>query len=1083
MKNLLFSSILTFIIFNASFSQEAPLWMRYPAISPDGQTIVFSFKGDLYTVPAAGGQARLLTFHEGYDQLPVWSPDGKAIAFASDRFGNFDIYTIPAEGGKANRITTHSSGEYPGSFTPDGQYILFSAHIQDVPENVQYPTGMFTELYKVPANGGRPVQVLSTPALEAFMDKAGNTILYYDVKGYENSYRKHHTSSVTRDIWIYDNETDAHTMLSTFEGEDRSPVFSPDEKEIYFLSERSGSFNVWKLDRQGNNEVQISFFEKFPVRSLSVSQDGTLCYSFDGEIYTQKPGEDPVKVPITILADEKENPVEFMKESGGADDMAISPDGKEMAFILRGEVFVTSADFKTTKRITNTPEQERSVSFSPDGRKLLYASERDGSWNVYETKISRESEPNFSASTILEETPVIATGKEEFQPAYSPDGKEVAFLEERETLKVINLESKETRTILDGKYNYSYSDGDQWYDWSPDGKWFLVEFSPNVAFIIDIALVDAQGKQEIHNLTNSGYSDSRPKWMMDGKALIWFSDRQGYRSHGSWGSHRDVYGMFLTQEAYDRFKLSEEELNILEEKEKKDKDEDGAGGDEEKGKGKEKKEKGEKDDEKEMKPIKIDIDGLEERKERLTIHSSALSDAVLTPDGKKLYYLTKFEKDYDLWMQDLLKKETKQVLKLGSRGGAIFMDKKGKNLFVFSDGKAYKVGVDDHKKEDISYAAEFYLNKPEEKEYMFEHVWRQVQKKFYDPGLHGVDWDFYKAEYQKYLPWINNNYDYADMLSEMLGELNASHTGSGYRMQDSKGDATAAFGLFLDMKDNGKGLKILEVIEKGPCDKADSKIKAGVTIEKIDGVEITGGMDYFPLLNHKKDKPTLLTLYDPEKDELWEEIIKPISRGEESGLLYERWVKTMREITDSLSGGKVGYVHVRSMGSESFREFYSEVLGRNNSKDALIVDTRFNGGGWLHDDLATLLNGTKYAEFYPGGRYFGYEPFNKWVKPSAVLISESNYSDAHGFPFAYKALDIGPLVGMPVPGTMTAVWWETLQDNSLIFGIPQIGVKDLNGNYLENQQLEPDYKVRQDPSLVVTGRDEQLEKAVEVLLK
>lgn len=178
MKNLLFSSILTFIIFNASFSQEAPLWMRYPAISPSGQTIVFSFKGDLYTVPAAGGQARLLTFHEGYDQLPVWSPDGQTIAFASDRFGNFDIYTIPAEGGKANRITTHSSGEYPGSFTPDGKFILFSVHIQDVPENTQYPTGMFTELYKVPANGGRPVQVLSTPALEASMEAGAHIAMF-----------------------------------------------------------------------------------------------------------------------------------------------------------------------------------------------------------------------------------------------------------------------------------------------------------------------------------------------------------------------------------------------------------------------------------------------------------------------------------------------------------------------------------------------------------------------------------------------------------------------------------------------------------------------------------------------------------------------------------------------------------------------------------------------------------------------------------------------------------------------------------------------------------------------------------------
>jgi len=242
-------------------------------------------------------------------------------------------------------------------------------------------------------------------------------------------------------------------------------------------------------------------------------------------------------------------------------------------------------------------------------------------------------------------------------------------------------------------------------------------------------------------------------------------------------------------------------------------------------------------------------------------------------------------------------------------------------------------------------------------------------------------------------------------------------------------------------------------------------------------------MNYFELLNHKAGKYTLLSLLDTSTGEEWEETVKPISGRQERGLLYQRWVKKMRALTDSLSDGKIGYVHVRSMNSSSFREFYSEVLGRNWDKEAIVVDTRFNGGGWLHDDLATMLGGKKYVDFYPRGKHFGHEPQNKWIKPSIVLMSESNYSDAHGFPYAYKALDVGDLVGMPVPGTMTAVWWETLQDKTLYFGIPQVGTKDLDGNYLENQQLEPDYMVRQDYDVVVKGRDQQLEKAVEVLLE
>jgi tricorn protease len=213
------------------------------------------------------------------------------------------------------------------------------------------------------------------------------------------------------------------------------------------------------------------------------------------------------------------------------------------------------------------------------------------------------------------------------------------------------------------------------------------------------------------------------------------------------------------------------------------------------------------------------------------------------------------------------------------------------------------------------------------------------------------------------------------------------------------------------------------------------------------------------------------------------DIVERVDIGQENELLYERWVKKMRDLTDKLSGGKIGYTHVRGMDDESFRESYSEILGRMVDKKALIVDTRFNGGGWLHDDLATLLSGKKYVDLEPRGQKIGTEPEKKWYKPSVVLMSESNYSDAHFFPYTYKALNIGKLVGMPVPGTATAVWWELIQDNNIYFGIPQVGVKDQNGNYLENQQLEPDYKVAQSLDVVIQNRDEQLEKAIEVLLK
>ena len=1068
----------------AAMISAQPLWMRYPAISPDGQSIVFTYKGNIYKVPSSGGKALPLTVGDAYDFKPVWSPDGKMVAFASNRFGNFDIYVISADGGNAKRLTFYSGNEVPNSFSPDGKNILFSASIYDKPSNVQFPSQLLSELYSVPVTGGSFVQVLDIPAEEAKYDSSGRFIVYQDRKGYENYWRKHHMSSVTRDIWMYDTGTGRYTKLTSFKGEDMDPVLSKDGKTLYFLSEQFGDFNVVKMVLDDLKDVtHISGFKKNPVRFLSMSDDGLLCYGYNGEIYTQKEGGDPQKVKIDLQIDTDDNEPEFLTMASGASEIALSPNAKEVAFIVRGNVFVTSVDYQTTKQITDTPEQERSVSFSADGRTLVYASERNNSWNIYTTSLARDDEEYFYSSTILKEEPVLETGQETFQPAFSPDGKEIAYLENRTTLKVINLKTKATRKILDGRYNYSYTDGDQWYRWSPDGKWFLVAYSPNIAFSHDVGLVRADGSGEVKNLTKSGYSDSYPKWAMRGNAMIWFSDRKGLRTHGSWGSQKDVYAMFFNEKNYDLFKMSKEEYELYKEKQKKEKNEkrqqDNSSTKGKKKKGKEQ----EPRDRSDKKDIKIDLKNIDDRIVRLTINSSSLADAVFSPDGDELYYLAKFEKGYDLWVHKIKDNETKLVLKLQGKGGSLEADSAFKNLFVFAGGKITKITIAGMKKKGVRYKAEMHLDRAAERDYMFDHVWRQVLRKFYDPTLHGIDWEYYRKNYRRFLPYINNNFDYAEMLSEMLGELNGSHTGSGYRYKDPKGDRTARLGVFWDDNFTGPGLKIAEILEKGPLVMDGSKIKAGTVLEKIDGEAVNDKSELFRLLNHKAGKRTLLSLFDTATGKRWEETVKPVSNSAVSEMLYQRWVKRRRAEVDSLSGGKIGYVHVRGMNSASFRVAYSEILGRNYHKDALIVDTRFNGGGWLHDDLATLLSGKRYADYYPRGSYFGSEPLTKWYKPSVVVVSESNYSDAYGFPFTYRALKLGKIVGMPVPGTMTAVWWETLQDPTLFFGIPQVGVKDMDGNYLENLQLEPDYKVAQDPDVVISNRDQQIEKAVEVLLK
>ena len=1084
MKHLLFVVISTFpwALTPAQDTITAPpLWLRNAAISPDGREIVFCHQGDLWKVMASGGQAVLLTTHDAYDADPVWSRDGKWLAFSSDRHGNADVFIMPAAGGPATRLTHHSAADIPSDFTPDGSAVIFASSRLDDHRNQQFPSGGLGELYSVPVTGGRATRIITTPAYRARYNMDGSMLVFHDWKGYEDEHRKHHVSSVTRDVWTYVPASGVYQRITPFEGEDRDAVFAPNGGAIYYLSEEKGSFNVFSVPVGGGPSSQITQFKHHPVRHLTMSRDGTLCFSHHGTLYTLKPGSQPVKVQVRITIDRRHTPMRTVKVKGDVSEYTVSPNGREVVFVHRGEVFVSSVKEGTTRRITNTPEQERNVSFSPDGRSILYASERNASWDLYTTTIERKEEPYFFSATLLKEEPLLATPAEEFQPAWSPDGKKVAYLEERTTVRVYDVASKESRTILPGDRNYSYTDGDQHFEWSPDGKWLLVEFLNPAQWITQSGLIKADGTGELIDLSKSGYGHSTPTWAMKGRAVLTYSSRNGMKNHASWGGQNDVYATFLTQEALDHYNLSKEEFDLWkEEEEKKEEEKEGA---QEKDRKREREDAKDKaDKEEEVPPVKVEAERVEDRRVRLTIHSSNLSGAVLSKDGEKLYYMARFEKGYDLWQTELRTKETKILTKLGAdRAGGLELDKKGENLFFLKYGEVRYVELEKGESKSVGIDGEMILNEEAERAYLFEHVWRQVLKKFYDPKLHGVDWEFYKKEYARILPAITDNNDFADLLSEMLGELNASHTGAGYRRSDPTGDATASLGLFLSEAKESDGLVIDEVVAQGPCVKEGTRIKAGVVIEKIDGVALVPTWDHHRLLNRKADKPTLLSLYDPATKKRWVETVKPITRGEENQLLYKRWVERCAFLVDSLSNGTIGYVHVRGMNDPSYRKVYDDALGKHHDKKALVVDTRFNGGGWLHDDLATFLSGRVYMRIEPRGQQLGSEPQFKWHKPSAVVMSESNYSDAHLFPVTYRALGVGKLVGMPVPGTGTAVWWETLQ-NGMRFGIPQVGMIDYDDRFMENTQLEPDVRQTNDPGVVSKGRDQQLEAAVKLLL-
>ena len=622
----------------AAQAQDNPLWMRHPAISPDGKTIAFSYQGDIFTVPSSGGTAKQITSNAAFDSYPVWSPDGNHIAFASNREGSIDVWVMDANGGIPKRVTTNSGNEYPLRWK-DNYTIMFKASIMPTAKSIIF-AGSYPQVYTVGMDGGRP-KLFSDITMDALDINASGDVIYIDRKGYEDEWRKHHRSPITRDVWL--KSGDSFRKLTTFDGEDRDPVWSADGKSFYYLSEQSGTLNVYHRTLDGK-ETQITNHEKNPVRFLSAASDGTLCYGYDGEIYTVRNGGQPQKTAIRIAADTEGKELIRQIRNSGAYNIKLSPNGKEIGFVMHGDVYVTSIEYRTTKQITNTPEQERYIDFSPDGRTIIYDSERNGVWQIYATTIKNKDDKQFAYATELVEERLTQSDQTSFQPKFSPDGKQIAFWENRGSLRVMDAKGKNVKTAMDGKFVYSYSDGDIDFTWSPDSKWLLSSYIGVGGWNnSDIALVNASGNGEIHNLTESGYNESNAKWVLDGKAMLFCSDRAGYRSHGSWGAEYDAYLMFFDLEAYERYRMNKEERALakenMTEKEKKK---------EEKKEEKEKKEM-EKPEAKEMEPLKFDLENCRDRIVRLTVTPSFLGDILLDKDGENIYYNVAFEKGMDLW--------------------------------------------------------------------------------------------------------------------------------------------------------------------------------------------------------------------------------------------------------------------------------------------------------------------------------------------------------------------------------------------------------------------------------------------------
>lgn len=1056
---------------------ESPLWLRDTRISPDGKTIAFTYKGDIYAVDVNGGLSRQLTSSGAYDSSPIWSPDGSKIAFRSSRLGSDDVFIMDSKGGTPRRLTTDSGSETPAAFIDDNTLVFFSSGIPGE-GSAQGPFGFpLPYVIDLTVENPRPKLLMSVPMTALSVSPKGK-MLYADKKGYENFFRKHERSSGTYDIWLADNGK--FTKITDFNGHDMYPVWAADGESFYYVSEEDGTLNVYVRNADGSGKKQLTFFEKHPVRTLSAADDGTLAFSWDGEIYTLVPGGKPVKLEVEIVSDDFDNDLVKRIVNSGASNYAVSPSGEEVAIVLRGDIYVTDAKYKTTRRITDTPWQERNFAFSPDGKTLVYDSDRDGYWQLFTARMKDPSDSRFAYASEIVEEPLYKCATSAQQPAFSPDGKKVAFLENRSELRVIDVDSKKVVTALPGKYNYSYEDGDIPFKWSPDSRWLLISYIGEGGWNnMDVAAVRADGS-EVVNISQSGFANGNPKWALDGKGVTFTTSKYGMKSQGSWGNQNDIVLMALDGEAWDRFLMTEEETALKEKAEKAEKEKAEKDAESKKGKDKKKGDKGKKetDGSKKGNFVPEFADG-RYRMARLTDVSTLMGDYFLNKEGSKLYYTALDPTgEMNLYLHDLKKDETTSLVK-----GVLALepDAKEENIFILTKGGVSKYNVASGAQEPVSFEADYDRKPSAEREYMYSHMLRQVNDKFYDESLHGVDWNYYGDHYRKFLPYISNDRDFADLLSEILGELNASHTGA--KCSDAGPSLEVAdLGGYFDPDYKGEGVKVSSVVPRGPLSRKIANIASGDIILAIDGKPILPGSDFNSMLEGKTGRPVALKIRKTDGKEVTS-TVKPISARALRQLAYERWVENNERVVDSVSGGRIGYVHVKGMDSQSFRTIYERILGKYRNCDAIVVDTRYNGGGWLHNDLAVLLSGKEYVNFSPRGQWIGHEPFSQWTKPSVMLVSEGNYSDAHGSPYTYKTLGIGELVGAPVPGTMTAVWWENQIDPAITFGIPQVTSLDLNGRPLENQQLNPDIEVYNSPEEMERGYDAQLVEATRHLMR
>ena len=1066
---IMFHLMCLLCMFSIAFAQEARL-LRFPAIH--GNQIVFTYAGDLYTVPSSGGVARKLTTDIGFEMFAHFSPDGKQIAFTGQYDGNTEVYLMPAEGGVPKRLTftaTIDRDDVSDRMGPnnivmgwkDGTHIVFRSR------RIEF-NAFKGQLYLASVDGGIPEQLPLPRGGFCSYSPDGKKIAYNRVFREFRTWKRYRGGQAD-DVWIYDFETRQTTNITNNPAQDIFPMWSGNT--VYYISDRDENkrMNLYSYDLNTKETKKVTNFSDYDIKFPSLG-DSAIVFENGGFIYTYDfTSGKTEKVIISINDDFDGGRSGLADVSKNITNYEIAPDGNRALFGARGDIFTVPLKYGNVRNLTKTPGvHERNSKWSPDGKSIAYISDATGEDEIYVMPQDGNGTP----------TQLTAKGDVyKYEIEWSPDSKKILWADKQQRLLYIDVESKKVTLVLQS-HMWEFTD----YSWSPDSKWIAFA-KPEEETMTKMCLYFLE-TQQVVEVTDGWFSSYAPTFSSDGKYLFIISNRtfNPLFSQTEWNhayfDMAKIYLITLSKETKSPFEPKSDEVKMKDEKSGKSED-------------KSDKKKDEKKDEKKEVVVKVDTDGIQERITVLPITASRYRNVQSV--GEKVYYVRSGIKDEKskLFLYDL---EKQKETELGEANG-FEISADGKKMLIGQDSSYAIIDLPTAKLEikdklDLS-DMKVKLDHHAEWTQIYNECWRQMRDFFFAPTMHGVDWQGIKKKYEVLLPFVNHRADLTYVIGEMIGEINSGHTyvGGGDKPKAER-IQTGLLGAKIERDAKSGYYRIAKILKgqnwdkqvRSPLTEIGVNAKEGDYILAVDGKPTNQMVDIYEALVNTVGKQVKLKL-NAEPKEAGAHETTVIPTGDEQSLYYYNWVQTNIEKVSKATNGKIGYVHVPDMGVPGLNEFVKYYYPQLR-KEGLIIDCRGNGGGDVSQQIIERLrreiamidiarNGSPTID--PDGTVLG---------PKVLLIDEFSASDGDIVAYRFRQAKLGKIIGKRSWGGVVGIRESLpLLDGGFLYR-PEFSCYDIEGKewIIEGHGVDPDIVVDNDPAKEFAGEDEQLNRAIQQAL-